>query len=165
MPGLSLEIRLPELAEVERRLKGLHAGVADKTPLMQRLSVYLEESTHDHFITGEAPDGQRWTPSIRAQLTGGDTLRDRGHLMNSFVPFHDAETAGVGSNDIRARLLHGGGKVEAKGGALFFQWPGGGGMRMLKSVTIPARPIVGVSAEDREEIPALVADYLDEVGA
>jgi len=39
------------------------------------------------------------------------------------------------------------------------------GLRLMKSVNIPARPIVGVSAEDREEIPAITAEYLDEVGA
>lgn len=164
MQGLSIEITVPELAEAERRLAGLHAGASDLTPLMQRIAQQLEASKDERFQTGEAPDGERWTPSIRAQLSGGLTLKDRGHLALSFVPDHGSDFAALGSNDIRARMLHFGGKIEAKGRALAVQLPGVG-LRLLKSVTIPARPIVGVSAEDREEIPAITAEYLDEVGA
>lgn len=164
MQGLSIEITVPELAEAERRLAGLHAGASDLSPLMQRISVYQEDTTRERFETGLAPDDDRWAPSIRARLTGGLTLKDRGHLQLSFVGDYGKDFSAVGSNHIRARLLHFGGKVEAKGRALAFTLPGGG-LRLLKSVNIPARPIVGVSAEDREEIPALAAEYLDEVGA
>lgn len=165
MQGISLTLTVPELAEAERRLAALHAGVVDKTPLMQRLAAYLESTTQERFDTGTAPDGQRWTPSIRARLTGGTTLKDRGHLQNSFVPDYGEDFAAVGSNDIRARLLHFGGTVTAKGKALAFELPGGLGKRFRKSVVIPARPIVGPSAEDAEEIPAIAAEYLEEVGA
>lgn len=165
MQGLSIEITVPELAAAEARLERLHAGAVDKTPLMQRIAQHLESTTQDRFDIGEAPDGQSWTPSIRARLTGGLTLKDRGHLQSSFVPDHGQDFAAIGSNDIRARLLHFGGTVEAKGRALAFELPGGLGKRFRKSVVIPARPIVGLSAEDREDIPAIAADYLEEVGA
>lgn len=165
MGGLSLEIQSLELDDAVRRLDKLGGALADKTPLMARLAAYLASSTRERFETQTGPDGQRWKPSIRAQLTGGATLLDRGILRDRIAQDHGPDFAAAGTNDIRARLLHFGGTIQAKGKALAFRLPGGLGLRLVKSVTIPGRPFFGASAEDRQGIGDIVSDYLLEAGA
>lgn len=165
MSGLSINITSADLAEAERRLKKLLGAMVDKSPLMATLAGYLEFSTRDRFSTQTGPDGQRWAPSIRAQLSGGATLTDNGILLGSIGRAHGQDFAAAGTNDQRARLLHFGGVVKAKGGALAFKLPGALGMRLVKSVTIPGRPFFGASDEDQAAIPAIIARYLAEAGA
>ncbi len=162
--GLSATIREEGVDEALGKVLAVLGRFVDKTPLMSRLAAYLGSSTRERFETGVGPDGKPWKPSIRAQLSGGQTLLDRGTLRDRITDAHGRDFAQVGTNDIRAPLLHFGGVVRAKKAkALAFRVAGGNGLLMKKSVTIPGRPIFGASAEDRTELVALGEDYIAEV--
>lgn len=163
MSGVSIEAELDK-ADL-KKLERFAGQVGATLPLMRTIGSYLRDATRQRFRDQHGPDGAPWKPSLRAQLSGGQTLVEHGILRDSYNDQATADTATVGSADIRARIHHFGGTITAKGGgALRFSLPGGG-FATVKSVTMPARPALGVSAEDRVEISALVQDFIDMAAA
>ncbi|OYZ03497.1 MAG: phage virion morphogenesis protein [Polaromonas sp. 28-63-22] len=150
-------------------LQGLQAGLARMAALGQRprpiwdaIGQYGESSTRLRFKNQAGPDGQRWKPSRRAQISGpGRTLIMKARLLRSIT--HRADNSGTswGTNVIYAGIHQFGGTIKAKGGgALRFRLPGGGFVT-VKKVTIPARPFIGVNADDGREMLALTNDAID----
>lgn len=161
----TLELRLRGDGAFEAALGGLLRGFDNLEPLMERFGVYLESSTIERFDTETAPDGSRWTPSIRAQEEGGQTLKKDGFLSGSIHADPSNTSVRWGSNLIYARIHQEGGTIRAKGGGkLKFQLPGGLGFRSVDEVTIPARPFLGINAEDEAELLALTEEYAAEIG-
>lgn len=161
----TLELRLRGDRAFEAALGGLLAGFDNLEPLAERFGVYLESSTIERFDTETAPDGSAWQQSIRAKEEGGQTLTDSSQLRSSI---HSEASNGAvrwGSNKIYARMMNDGGTIRAKGGGkLKFQLPGGLGFRSVDEVTIPARPFLGINAEDEAELVALTEEYAAEIG-
>jgi phage virion morphogenesis protein len=163
--GVQMQIRAPELRDIERKLEKVVFGLAKPAPLMNIIGAVLESSTRQRFRSGVAPDGTAWKPSIRATRKGGKTLLDHGHLRDSITHDADDRAAIVGSNLIYAAIHQVGGIIRAKaGGMLTFKIPGIGWRRVAK-VTIPARPYLGVSDRDRVEIVDQVERYIARTAA
>lgn len=151
-------------------LEGLNAALARMVALGQRprpiweaIGQYGESSTRLRFKHQAGPDGRRWVPSIRARETGGQTLVLKARLLRSIT--HNADNRGTswGTNVIYAAPHQFGAVIKARSAAaLRFRLPGGGFVT-VKKVTIPARPFVGVNAEDGREILALAHDAVDHV--
>ena len=161
----TLELRLRGDRAFEAALGGLIAGIDNLEPLMERFGVYLESSTIERFDTETAPDGSAWDKSIRAKEEGGQTLTDSSQLRSSIHAEPSASSVRWGSNKIYARMMNDGGTIRAKGGGkLKFQLPGGLGFRSVDEVTIPARPFLGINAEDEAELLALTEEYAAEIG-
>ena len=121
-------------------------------PAMQDIAALGESSTRLRFRTQTGPDGMRWKPSLRAQMSGGNTLTRDGHLSGSINKRSGADFAEWGVNRIYAAIHQFGGVIRAKSaGALKFRLPGGG-FAVVKAVRMPARPFLGVSDDDRRDI-------------
>lgn len=160
MAGASLSARVAGSEAIDARLAALAAANGDLTPLMETLGLYLESSTIERFDTETAPDGGSWAPSRRAREQGGKTLTDSARLKSSITNRASATDAEVGTNVIYAGIHQFGGTIRPKSGEfLTFALPGGLGFRRVREVTMPARPFLGFSLEDEEEILALVEDY------
>lgn len=145
---------------IERAMAGLAARFGDLTGLMEGIGLTLESSTIERFETGRAPDGSAWTPSIRARTEGGKTLVDTSQLRSSITSEADATSVAIGTNKIYAGVHQFGATIRAKSAPfLMFALPGGLGLRRVKEVQIPARPFLGLSAEDEAEILAQTKDY------
>ena len=129
------------------------------------------------FSTGTAPDGTRWKPLKFARPRGGNRpLLDTGRLRSSIVGRFDMNGVTVGTAHPGAALQNFGGTVRPVKGKflaipltkeaqrngtprqmtgtdvmpLFARMIGGrmiGHFMLLKKVTIPARPFIGLSAE------------------
>ncbi len=156
-----VEIQPADLRKLDRAIDRL----GDKLPLMRAIAKFAEDSTRQRFPDQVGPDGQPWKPSLRAQLQGGRTLIKDTHLWNSIQSRASSDEAEVGTNVIYAAIHQFGGVIRAKGaGALRFQLPGGG-FATVKSVTMPARPFLGVNDEDQGEIAGLVQDFIDMAAA
>lgn len=150
--------------EVERALGGLLARFGDLTPLMERFGIVLETSTIERFDNERAPDGTPWLPSLRAKATGGKTLTDTARLKQSVRFIASPDQVEIGTNVIYARVHQEGATIRAKGdGRLKFRLAGGLGFRSPRQVVIPARPFLGVSADDQEELLGQAADWVAEV--
>ncbi|MCL9999242.1 MAG: phage virion morphogenesis protein [Erythrobacter sp.] len=161
----TLELRLRGDGAFEAALGGLLRGIDNLEPLMERFGVYLESSTIERFDTETAPDGSAWEQSIRAKEEGGQTLTDSSQLRSSIHAEPANGSVRWGSNKIYARMMNDGGTIRAKGGGkLTFQLPGGLGFRSVDEVTIPARPFLGINAEDEAELLTLTEEYAAEIG-
>ena len=108
----------------------------------------LHISAHTGNIKNTAPRSQR------ARLT--DTARLRDSIDYAATP----TKVMVGSNLPYARIHQYGGTIRPKKAKrLIFKGPGGEKI-VAKQVTIPARPYLGVSKADMEEVRATMEDFL-----
>lgn len=130
-------------------------------PIWAAIGQYGESSTRLRFKKQAGPDGKAWKPSIRARLSGGQTLVHKARLLRSIT--HRANNSGAewGTNVIYAGVQNDGAVIKPTAAkALRFRMPGGGFVS-LKKVTIPARTFMGVNADDGREMLALAHDAVD----
>ena len=134
--------------------------------LMESIGDALVSGTLKRFDAEEDPQGRKWEPSGRASEEGGQTLTNIGRLRDSIDRVATPDKVMVGSNLPYARIHQKGGKTSPhvirpkRKKALAF----GGVVR--KKVNhpgsdIPARPYLGISDDDREEIMDTMTDFLE----
>ncbi|WP_300156809.1 phage virion morphogenesis protein [Solidesulfovibrio sp.] len=143
----------------------LLARVDDLTPGMARIGMLLVGSIQENFELGHAPDGTRWKPSRRAVLQGGQTLVDTGALQSGIVYEASANRVEIGPSGPSlkyARIHQEGGEIRPKTAKALFFRGADGQARTVKVVRIPARPYMGISAEDWNGIGETLLDYLGE---
>lgn len=178
MSGIKIELTI-DLQSARDGLARLGARVADMSPIWDDIGSAMVRSTQRRFETGTGPDGRAWTPSKRVLKRGGQTLVDTKHLLGSLTHVADGEGAEWGSSVVYAAMMNFGGSVthharsqkqyykyDAKTGELgkfvkksranFERW----GTIPEYSVTMPARPFMGVSGDDEAEIDAIIGDAL-----
>ena len=128
----------------------------DRKGLNTALAEGVRESTLERFKQGRGPDGKRWKTSIRAAETGGKTLIDSSQLRNSGFA--------VGTNVKHAATHQFGDKgrtIRAKRAKnLRFQVGGQWISKKKVKVNIPARPFLGLSDEDMQEIKATTEEFI-----
>ncbi|MNR33059.1 Phage virion morphogenesis family protein [compost metagenome] len=121
------------------------------------MSEYLQLSTDERFRAQVSPDGTSWAPLSPATLArkkGNRILRESGTLQ-------DTLRGQVGGNELHFGTdrpygaVHQFGQPKGKSGTTRRGSP-------IPWGNIPARPYLGLSAEDEEEIPAILRDYLAE---
>lgn len=153
-----------DVRRLMKRLKGLEETNIRGVSLA--LAESLRTSTRERFREEKSPEGKDWKKSIRAAEEGGTTLTDSAGLKNSIKSTADGSGFAVGTNKIYARTHQFGEKsrtIRAKTPkGMVFQV--GGVWRRVKRVkiTIPARPILGISEEDMVEIKSTLEDALAE---
>ena len=134
----------------------------DRKGLNIALAEGVRESTLERFKQGRGPDGKRWKTSIRAATTGGKTLIDSSQLRNSIQVTADASGFAVGTNAKHAATHQFGdqGRTIRKAKNLRFQVGGQWVSKKQVKVNIPARPFLGLSDEDMQEIKATTEEFI-----
>lgn len=156
--GILVDITFSENLAAALR-QGAAAG-RDLSPAMKEIAAYLERVHRMRFETETGPDGRRWKPSERARDEGGRTLTLSGDLASSIGSGYGPAFAEVGPERsfgaaVYAAIHQFGGTIRAKAGrALSF------GGRIFASVTIPARPYVGFSDADQDEMTEILTGFL-----
>lgn len=117
--------------------------LGDTQALMESVGEALRSGTIERFEAEEDPQGKKWKPSARAMAGGGKTLDKESHLKDSIDYAATSDKVMVGSNLPYARIHQLGGKT-GKG----------------HKVDMPARPYLGVSEEDMDEVRETMADFL-----
>ena len=117
--------------------------LGDTQALMESVGEALRSGTIERFEAEEDPQGKKWKPSARAMAGGGKTLDNESHLKDSIDYAATSDKVMVGSNLPYARIHQLGGKT-GKG----------------HKVDMPARPYLGVSEEDMDEVRETMADFL-----
>lgn len=145
-----LTLNLDGLHLTEQRLAAIRAGLVDLQPLFTDLAAVAESQTRRRIESERAsPAGIRWkdwSPGYAKTRHGGQSLlQGRGDLLDSLTRFADRQGGGVGTNLKYARI---------------HQFGGQAGMRPGPAA-IPARPYLGFSDDNLEEIRAVCNDYLD----
>lgn len=139
--------------ELERR--GRQRG-----PLLDVIGRKLAESSRMRFEDQRAPGGQAWAPSARAREQAGQTLVDTGRLRDSITHRVAGDGVEVGTNVIYAATHQLGAEIQARN-APYLAFKIGDRFVRVRKVSIPARPFLGVDADDEADILALSADYLE----
>lgn len=158
---MAVSIRIVHnLPQVQRLFQEIRRLGGNPQPLLQDIAFLGENSTRERFRSQAGPDGERWRPSLRAQLSGGKTLTRDGHLGDSIGSYVNDKSAVWGVNRIYAAIHQFGGTIRAKGTrGLRFAIPGIG-WGTVPQVSIPARPFLGLSDADRQDILDLVSAHL-----
>lgn len=154
-----------DLSFAEAALAALDRALTDMTPVMEDLGELLTTSTKDRFPTGTAPDGSKWAPKSQTTLDRyGARKSNRVDVRPLFGPtgllsqqiYHEAGPTGVswGSNLIYAAVMQFG-AAQGAFGSMSNGSP-------IPWGNIPARPFIGVSAEDAANITATLEDWLQD---
>lgn len=134
--------------------------LGDTQALMESVGEALRSGTLQRFEKEEDPTGKKWKASARAMAEGGKTLDKESQLKDSIDYAATPDKVMVGSNLPYARIQQKGGTIKPKKGK-YLKFKGLSGKDVfVKEVTIPARPYLGVSADDMEEVQATIADFL-----
>lgn len=125
---------------------------------MKEIGEALVSSTKRRFMEGKGPNGEEWKASGR----GGKTLVDTARLQKSISAKVAINTVFVGSNVEYARIHQLGGEIKPKNKKKLKFKVADGTFRTVDKVTMPARPYLGISEDDHEEVAAIIADFLKE---
>lgn len=163
MSGASFKIEVDD-AEARYLFAAIRARGRNPRPLLQEIGSVLEDSTRQRFRSETSPDGVKWAPISdewreEKEERGFNTgiLKMRGDLLNSVrSEVQGAEAVEIIASQPYAAIHQYGGTIRPRRGrALRVRG------RPLGSVTMPARPYIGLSDDDRGEIVAAAQDFLD----
>lgn len=160
----SISVRLD--GDTEKLIAKLRSiGNVDKSGIMNAIAEGLRTSTVDRFAKQESPDGTKWQPSIRVSQKGGKSLILSSALRTSIKAESDRNGAAVGTNMVYAATHQFGDErtIRAKK-SKYLKFQIGGKWVSVPSVhvRIPARPFLGVSKEDEEEIREILEGVFKE---
>ncbi len=140
----------------------------DKKKINAALGHAARTSTLNRFKQSKGPDGKRWKTSIRAAQEGGKTLVQTAQLRNSIKVKSDETGFAVGTNAKHAathQFGEPGRTIRARRAkALRFQIGGRWVSKKQVRIKIPARPFLGLSEEDIQEMKATVEDFIGKEG-
>lgn len=143
---------------------------ADPGELLEAIGQTLVEGAVRRLSeTNVGPDGVPWPVSRRAAFAGGRTQFKTGMagLAGSIQARALPNAVEVGSPLVYAAQRQFGGTIEAKPGRfLVFDAldEGGNPIKVFaRKVTQPARPYLGISDEDADEIGALAVEFFEDI--
>lgn len=161
---------------VRAALNRLLSAGGDLSPVMAEIAGHMEASTRKAFRDERSPDGTKWpalseTTKKRRRKSGHTPIRfleQSGDLASSLQADSDATSAIVGTNLPYATTHQfGASKGEFGSFSVIARVIRGKHTRLKSSPkvqvpwgNIPARPFLGVSEKDREQIVDTLNDYL-----
>lgn len=161
MAGAQIKIDDAEVMGAIRKLIELSGNM---TGALKNAGEYERQSTIDRIEAEKTPEGTPFTPlnPLYAETKKGPgILRGESGDLASIVYQLGQDEVEVGTNSNHGAIHQFGGTIKPKNAAaLVFEM--GGQTFKVKSVKIPARPYVGISAADREELLAIFQDYIVE---
>lgn len=181
--AVTVTLRLEDAAP-RAALAETEAGARDLTPLMEQIGTVLVNGAVERISqTNVAPDGTPWPKSLRAQLGGqadqaaagvdgggnggsgggGLTLHDSGGLMRSITEEPAPSQVEIGSNMPYAGVHQTGARIVPKNAKALSFTLANGEAATVGSVTIPARPYLGISDDERADIEGLAALYFEDL--
>lgn len=154
MTGVSIEIKEVGLEAALNLVQGF--ADAPTLELTEGIGRLMEERTRKRIEEDKkSPDGKSWKPNV----AGTSILYREGNLARSIDYVATSDSVQIGSALVYARIHQMGGTIKPKTAkALAFMI--GGEFRLVQSVTIPARPYLGISGEDEREIISTTEDWM-----
>ena len=146
MSGVVGKIDLTQFKSLQSRIEALSR--MDLAPLMDEIGATVESQTRRRLSEEkESPDGEVWPgwsqPYSTTRHGGHSLLEGDGDLVDSIHSVASADEVHVGSNLVYAAIHQFGGEDVGS--------------------NIPARPYLGLSADNLREIEAAVDDFLARV--
>lgn len=136
----------------------------DTAGTMRAIAEGLRTSTMERFDKSLSPEGKKWKTSIRASIDGGKTLVKTTELKTSIRAEADKSGLAVGTNNIYAATHQFGVSRRTiqprKAKVLRFQIGGKWVSARKVTISIPARPFLGISEEDDAEIKDMLNEMM-----
>lgn len=145
---MRIEVKLDD-ARLMTSLRRMMAAAAHPQTAMLEIAALGESSTRMRFRAQTGPDGQKWKKGWKKS---GRTLTKDGHLSGSVSSRATSSEATWGVNRVYAAIHQFGGVIKPKTKKALRFRIAGGGFVTAKQVTMPARPFLGISDDDRDEI-------------
>lgn len=154
MSGVALEVLTTGMNEALLMLDGL--ADAPTHELTEGIGRLVQGQTRRRIEEEKtAPDGSAW----KENWAKTSTLYASGALSRSIDYEASPDSVLVGSGLVYARIHQEGGKIVPKTAkALAFMM--GNQFKLVQSVTMPARPYLGLSADNESEIIETTEDWL-----
>ncbi len=149
MAGVVFNIEIDDV-EVQRMLDRL-LRVGDAKPMWTEIGSALEDSTRKRFVTETDPDGNQWadlSPTTLARKRTTRKLYESGDLMQSIRFEAGSDFVEIIAGPTEYALTHQLGRADNK----FFG---------KADAPIPARPFIGLSKEDKQEIDDAIFSFLE----
>ena len=154
MSGVSLEIAETGLSEALLKIEGIENAPTGE--LMEGVGRLVQEQTRRRIEQEKtSPAGAAWKPNWK----GSSILYDSGALARSIDYAASADSVEVGTGIIYGRIHQEGGTIVPKSAkALAFRM----GNRFIQTqrVTMPARPYLGLSSENQQDVVEAAEDWL-----
>lgn len=156
MSGARVELEFDNAA-VLSAIRGALAELTDPRPMLLDIGEALVNSTRDRFSAQRGPDGQTWKSLSPRYLqtkspNPGKILQRRGDLVRQIFPQVEGATLLVGTDRVYG-AVHQFGALKGAFGKTRRGAP-------IPWGDIPARPFLGISDDDAEEIIAITRDHL-----
>jgi len=145
---MKFEVKIDD-ARLMSTLRRMMTNAARPQSAMQDIADLGESSTRLRFRTQKDPEGNAWK---KGRKTAGRTLTQDGHLAGSLSSRATSNAATWGVNRVYAKIHQFGGVIKPKNKKALRFSVAGGGFVTAKKVTMPARPFMGISKGDREDI-------------
>jgi len=171
MSGASIKISLQD-EQVQRELAGIIDRIEHPRAAFADIGEYLQRTTRDRFESETAPDGTAWAAlkeTTKARKKHPKILTESKRLRSSIIYQATATQVLVGSNLLYAAIHQLGGKTRPhdikpkRKRAL--AWPGAehpvSGTIHHPGSDIPARPYLGLSRDDQDEVLAILGEHLE----
>ena len=155
MSGVALEIVETGLSEALLKIEGI--ADAPRQELMEGIGRLVQEQTRRRIEEEKtSPAGAAWKPN----RAGTSTLYQSGALSRSIDYIAGDDSVQVGSGLVYARPHQEGATIRPKNGkALVFR--AGNRLVFARSVTLPARTFVGLSADNQNDVVEAAEDWLE----
>lgn len=141
MAGATIKVEVDD-ARVQQALSRVAAIGSNARPLFTEIGSALEASTRQRFEQGQGPDGIAWAdvkPATRRRKRNPKILVERGDLLNSIAFEAGSDFVQIIAGPTQYAATHQFGRPEAN---------------------IPARPFLGLSDDDLQEIDEATGDYV-----
>lgn len=164
MPGFVQVVITGDFAKTEAQLDALRHRLSDLTDLNEEIGAYLVSSTRNRiYSTKKAPDGTPWAADseLTVALKGnGSVLYDTGELASS-LRVSDADRGGV---TVVADAPYAGyvqnGRSKTRGWIGTNKITARRPFEIKSDQPVPARPFMGISAENKRRIAKMVKDHI-----
>lgn len=162
MAGVAIDYHVDD-SDAQAGFARLERAMDNTDPVMRAIGTGLVKGTQRRFREQKGPDGASWTalnPDYAAGKRNTRILTESGRLSKSVTADPGRSEVRVGTNLIYAAIHQFGGTIKpVKGDRLIFSI--GGRTVGARSVTIPARPYLGVDADDRAMITRVIERFLN----
>lgn len=150
MAGSFIAVSTTGSEQISQALNKLLQQSNDLTPALADIGEHLLESTQQRFVQMQSPDGEAWQSLSELTLSRKNRtdriLTESGTLADTLNYQLNGNSLLFGSNEEYAAMHQFGGKTSPQS--------------MIPNKEIPARPFLGFSADDQNEILAILQQHL-----
>ncbi|MGB5218562.1 MAG: phage virion morphogenesis protein [Smithella sp.] len=173
-------IKMDGADTVRAKLEEVSSRISNMSPIMKAIGDRIAEQTKRRFESGgPAPDGRPWTKPKTPNPKRIRTLTVTGHLRDSIrYQLIGNNSVAVGTNKVYAAIHQSGGTIDKTARSELFvrnrskrgdkkgkfkkgTTAGRGFTFGAHSIKIPARPFLGLSKANSDEIINIINEYLE----